>query len=160
LPYWKAEGRLGVKSPQGAWNANLFWEHENSQDRLRVSGPFSQGVVSIILQKDLIYINEGNGKIETTRDPSESIKRRLGFEVPVESLRFWMMGLPAPDEDYLQPVENQDSARRGFTQRGWSLAFEQFVPLAGESVPQRILLQGNQVRLKLIIDSWMTKANP
>ena len=159
LPYWKAEGRLGVKASEGAWNANLFWEHEKAQDRVRISGPFNQGGVSIILQDDLIYINEGNGVTELAHDPRASLKRRLGFEVPVESLRYWMLGLPAPDDAAILAAAG-GSASRGFVQQGWTMSFERFEPFAGGEVPKKISLTGNRVKLKLIIDSWMERQSP
>ena len=153
LPYWRVEGRLGVKSSQGGINANLFWEHDGHQDRVRISGPFSQGAVSIILQPDLILINEGNGRVETARDPEEALKNRLGFDVPVMSLRYWMLGIPAPDR--AEPATRTGApGDAGFTQRGWSLKYENFTRLEGQEVPQKISLQGQDARLKLVIDNW------
>ena len=58
---WSMDGRIGVQSSEGAWQANLYWEHDPAQDRLRISGPLNQGLVSIVVQKDLIYVNEGEG---------------------------------------------------------------------------------------------------
>lgn len=153
LKAWRLEGRIGVKTPAEGWTANLFWEHDGRQDRLRISGPFSQGMVSIIVQDDLIHINEGNGVEQTSRDPDTLLRERLGFAVPLRSLRYWVTGVPAPDADY---VEEQDAAGavRRFRQQGWTLAYEKFTRVGTMLLPQKASINGHDVRLKLIADDW------
>jgi outer membrane lipoprotein LolB len=153
LSYWKAEGRMGIQANGRAWNANLFWEHDRGQDRLRLSGPFNQGVVSIILQDDLILINEGNGVTETTTDIDAALTRRLGFTVPVASLRYWMLGIPAPQGEF---TRTGSGATRQLAQQGWSMDFDRYTPLAGAMVPGKSSIRGKGVKLKLLVDTWST----
>lgn len=154
LHYWRSEGRLGIKTAKGGSNANLFWEHDGNQDRVRISGPFSQGAVSIILQNDLIYINEGNGVTETSPQPEEALRRRLGLNIPVTSLRFWMMGLPSPAGDVIGLHRAADGTR-GFTQDGWSVICDSFIPFGQGLVPRKVTVQGKGIKLKLLIDNWL-----
>lgn len=155
LKSWTLEGRIGVKTPKEGWTANLVWEHEAHQDRLRISGPFSQGMVSIVVQDDLIHINEGNGVEQTSREPDALLKERLGFSVPLRSLRYWVTGVPAPDAEYRE--EQGAGAARRFSQQGWMLAYEKFAPVKGLLLPQKATINGHDVRLKLIADEWVVK---
>jgi outer membrane lipoprotein LolB len=156
LAAWKLEGRIGAKMGQEGWNANLFWEHEGGQDRLRIAGPFSQGAVSIIVQSDLVYVNEGNGVVSSSRDPDEWLKKRLGFTVPLRSLRYWVLGLAAPDAEY-QPALDGAGRMMGFEQQGWALAFDGFDRLGEFLLPKKISIRGHDVVLKLIADEWVLK---
>jgi len=153
---WKLEGRIAVKAGNEGWNANLFWEHEGGQDRLRIYGPFSQGAVSIIVQSDLVYINEGNGVVTSSSDPDDLLKKKLGFAVPLRSLRYWVLGLPAPDIDYQAKVD-AEGGFTGFEQHAWVLGFENFEKVANFIMPQKITIQGNAVRLKLVVDEFVIK---
>ncbi|NJD06742.1 MAG: outer membrane lipoprotein LolB [Methylococcaceae bacterium] len=153
LPYWKAEGRMGIQANGQAWNANLFWEHDRDQDRLRLSGPFNQGVVSIILQDDLILINEGNGVTETTTDVDAALTKRLGFTVPVTSLRYWMLGIPSPQGEF---TRNDSGTARQLVQHGWIMDFDRYTPFAGAMVPGKSAIRGKGVKLKVVVDNWST----
>jgi outer membrane lipoprotein LolB len=153
---WKLEGRIGAKMGQEGWNANLFWEHEGGQDRLRISGPFSQGAVSIIVQSDLVYVNEGNGVVSSSRDPDEWLKKRLGFTVPLRSLRYWVLGLTAPDVPF-QPASDGAGNLTGFTQQGWVLAFDSYDRIGDFVLPKKMSIRGSEVSLKLIADEWVLK---
>lgn len=156
LKAWRLEGRIGVQTANDAWQANLFWEHDTDQDRLRVSGPFSQGMVSIVLQKDLIYINEGGGVTELSRDPNAMLKERLGFAVPLSSLRYWIVGLPDPNHIHT-PVYGEAGSWLGFRQAGWILRFQNFTIVEDRAMPQKMVIQGRDVKLKLVADSWRIK---
>jgi outer membrane lipoprotein LolB len=153
LKAWRMEGRIGVQTSEDAWQANLFWDHDAAQDRLRVSGPLSQGMVSIIVQKDLIYINEGNGVTELSRNPDAKLRERLGFAVPLSSLRYWMLGIPAPGLPY-DPIREGDDSPSGFRQSGWAIRVERFINVGSRTLPQKMLVEGSGVRLKIVTDNW------
>jgi outer membrane lipoprotein LolB len=155
LRSWRLEGRIGVKTPDEGWTANLFWEHDGHQDRLRISGPFSQGMLSIIVQDDLIHINEGNGVEQTSRDPDALLRERLGFTVPLRSLRYWVTGVPSPGVEYVPQTGTTSGGRRGFTQQGWSLIYEAFSQVGDLTLPQKATIRGHDVRLRLIADDWV-----
>jgi outer membrane lipoprotein LolB len=156
LKVWRMEGRIGVQTAEDAWQANLYWEHEPDQDRLRVSGPLSQGMISIVLQKDLIYVNEGHGTPRLSHDPEAMLKQRLGFAVPLSSLRYWVLGLPDPKQAHT-PVPGDGGSSGGFRQSGWTVRMDRYGEAEGRSVPQKLRVQGNGVKLKIIADSWEIK---
>ena len=153
---WTLDGRIAVKAGQEGWNANLFWEHDVGQDRLRIYGPFSQGAVSIILQGHMVYINEGNGIVTSSHDPDDLLQKRLGFSVPLSSLRFWVLGLPAPDNQYRAELDDKGGLK-GFEQQAWVLGYESFENVDNFVMPKKMTIQGNQVRLRLVVDQWVFK---
>jgi outer membrane lipoprotein LolB len=153
LKAWRADGRLAVQTAGDAWQANLYWDHDEYQDRLRVSGPFSQGAVSIILQKDLIYINEGNGVSVMSRDPDRDLRERLGFAVPWASLRFWLLGVPDPAA-HAQTSLTQKNGATSFSQSGWSVTVDRYAGAGSRFVPQKMRIEGEKAKLKIVIDSW------
>ena len=156
LPVWKLEGRIAAKMGQEGWNANLVWEHEGGQERLRIFGPFNQGTVSIIVQSDLVYVNEGNGVVTSSRDPNGWLKSRLGFAVPLRSLRYWVLGLPAPDAEYT-PELDAGGGLVGFQQGGWALSFERFDAIGDKVLPKKMTIRGSEVVLRLVADEWIFK---
>ena len=148
---WSMDGRIGVQSSEGAWQANLYWEHDPAQDRLRISGPLNQGLVSIVVQKDLIYVNEGEGVTTLSRDPDAMLRQRLGFAIPLTSLRYWVLGVSDPEK---ASVSLSDA---GFRQLGWEVVVDELTPVSGWSLPQKLRVQGAGVKLKILADTWNVK---
>lgn len=145
---WEMEARVAVRASQDAWQADLVWTHDDGQDRLRLSGPLSQGLISIVVQKDLIYINEGDGHEYLAKDPDAALKARLGFSVPLKSLRFWMLGSPNPEEASI-PLHEE-----GFVQQDWRISPSGRMSVNGRTLPERLVVEGADVRLKIIVDQW------
>jgi outer membrane lipoprotein LolB len=154
---WRMEGRIGVQLANDAWQANLFWEHESDQDRLLITGPLSQGMLSIVLRKNLIYLNEGKGQSELSRDPESLLKERLGFVVPLTGLRYWVLGLPDPSAPFT-PAYDETGVLKGFRQWEWSLEWDRWMSVGTLRIPQKILIQGHEVKLKLFADRWNIKS--
>jgi outer membrane lipoprotein LolB len=150
---WAMEGRLGVHAEKNAWQANLNWEHDHEQDRLRISGPLSQGLISIIVQKDLIYVNEGDGKTELSRNPAELLRQRLGFYVPLESLRFWIMGVANPRLAH-QDLGGDAGRVGGFEQEGWMVEVIQLDRESGWNLPAKLKIRRGEIQLKIVVDRW------
>lgn len=158
LDFWRMEGRIGVQSKTEAWHAHISWEHESLQDRLLIQGPLNQGLVSIVLRKGLIYINDGHGEGVLSREPELALRKRLGFSVPLYSLRYWVMGLPDPAAEHT--VLSDPSADYGFGQSGWLLGMDDYKAIGGYKLPGRLKIQGSEVKLKLVIDNWNLEGHP
>lgn len=152
---WSVDGRIGVQTADKAWQANLYWEHDPAQDRLRISGPLSQGLVSIVVQKDLIFVNEGNGVTQLSRDPDTMLRQRLGFAVPLTSLRYWMLGVPDPDQSS-RPIPGGEDGN-GFQQVGWRIYPDALASVDGWMLPRKLRAQGAGVKLKILADDWQLK---
>lgn len=152
---WSVDGRIGVQTVDQAWQANLYWEHSPEQDRLRISGPLSQGLVSIVVQKDLIYVNEGNGMTQLSRDPDAMLRQRLGFAVPLTSLRYWMLGVPDPDRSSRAVPGGEDGG--GFEQAGWQIFPAALASVDGWMLPRKLRAQGAGVKLKILADDWQLR---
>lgn len=151
------DGRIAVQSGEKAWQANLFWEHEPQQDRLRLSGPWSQGLVSIVLQKDLIYVNEGGGVTALSKDPDAMLREKLGFVVPLKSLRYWVLGRPDPGLSNRPGVAHAPDEGSAFEQSGWQIQVQNTSQVDGWLLPQKLVAQGAGVKLKIVTDQWVIR---
>jgi len=160
LERWRLEGRIAVQTPDDAWQASLAWEHDGRQDRLLVSGPLNQGTVSIVLQDDLILINEGNGNERISRDPDALLKEKLGFSIPLQSLRYWVLGVSAPGEASEEMDLYPDGRLKHLKQAEWSLDYERYRDWDRLVLPQKILIQGRSLKLKLFADEWTVGSPP
>lgn len=153
LNHWRMLGRIGVQTRAEGFHASIRWEHEKTQDRVLVFGPFNQGGVSIVLQDDLILIRDDRGGVKTSRDAAGLVRQELGYPVPLASLRYWVIGVPQPAQDAI-PRYDAMGLLRELHQDGWSLDYEAFMPVQGLALPQKLLAQDDEMKLKLVVDEW------
>jgi outer membrane lipoprotein LolB len=144
---WRLEGRLAISAPNDSWSANIEWNHLPESEKIKLSGPLGQGAVVIELADDSVKIDRGGGNVQMSNHPEQFINQQLGIYVPLQSLRFWAVGLPEPEGDYQGTVD-------GFVQDGWLVAYKELQKIGEESMPHKMAVSNEQVKMKLIIDQW------
>lgn len=147
LTHWSFEGRLAVTSPKDSWSANIVWKHSPAEDKLKLVGPLGQGAVIIQLKGNKVIIDRGGGDVRWSEHPEEFVNQELGMFVPVQSLRYWVIGLPEPSIEFQEMGE-------GFSQAGWLTEFKQMQSVDNQSMPKKIAVLSKEVKLKLFIDHW------
>lgn len=148
IAQWSFDGRLALTGQKDSWSANVGWQHSADKERIRLAGPLGQGATVIQLTGDKVTIDRGNGDVQSSTDPEMFINQQVGMFVPVQSLRYWVVGLPEPE----QAFQETDA---GFKQSGWLVEYKQMQSVENELMPRKILVSNEQVKLKLIIDQWV-----
>ena len=115
---WRLEGRLAITAPKDSWSASIEWEHQPASEKIRLSGPLGQGAVVIELAGGMVKIDRGGGNVQTSKEPEQFINQQLGLFVPIQSLRFWAVGLPRSGQSFQETTD-------GFVQSGWLVAYKE-----------------------------------
>jgi outer membrane lipoprotein LolB len=144
---WSLEGRIAITAKNDSWSANIEWVHQPKLEKIKLSGPLGQGAVFIELTDNAVKIDRGGGNVQTSNQPGPFINQQLGMFVPLQFLRFWVIGLPESDQAY-------QSTSDGFVQDGWLVAYKAMQPYGIESLPHKLAVSDARVKLKLIIDQW------
>ena len=148
LERWSFEGRLALTGKNDSWSASINWGHSPDDEKIKLSGPLGQGATVIQLTGDLVTIDRGDGQAQSSTQPEVFINQQLGMFVPVRSLRYWVVGLPEPTSAFVETAT-------GFKQAGWLIEYKQMQPIDDLSMPRKITVTNEQVKLKLVIDQWV-----
>jgi outer membrane lipoprotein LolB len=148
LDIWLFNGRLAITGQNDSWSANVNWRHAVDKEEIKLSGPLGQGATIIKLSNDFVSVDRGDGKVQTSEQSEEFVNQQLGVFVPINSLRYWVIGLPEPSQSF---VETSD----GFTQADWLVRYAQMQAVNGQSMPRKMTVSNSRVKLKLIIDQWI-----
>lgn len=145
---WSLEGRLALTGNNDSWQASINWGHRPDNEKIKLSGPLGQGATVIQLTGDLVTIDRGDDDVQSSTQPEEFINQQLGMFVPVRSLRYWVVGLPEPGRAFVETAT-------GFTQGGWLIEYWQMQQVDAQSMPRKITVTNERVKLKLFIDQWV-----
>ena len=148
LEQWSFEGRVALAGKNDNWQASINWGHKSDDEEIKLSGPLGQGATVIRLTGDLVTIDRGDDRVQSSTQPEEFINQQLGMFVPVHSLRYWVIGLPEPTSSFVETAT-------GFKQAGWFIEYKQMQPVDEQSMPRKIMVTNERVKLKLIIDQWV-----
>ena len=146
---WSLDGRAAVAVGTQGWQASLNWRQRGSDAVLHLSGPLGVGALVIEQTPAGLSLNGA--------PPSAAVlaqlQERLGFDLPLSTLRFWLLGVPDPRSPFDLARNDQDRVRQ-LTQDGWSVAYDRYLPVAGDSLPTRLVLSRDTVKVKIAVDHW------
>ncbi|MBS63192.1 lipoprotein insertase outer membrane protein LolB [Salinisphaera sp.] len=150
---WSLQGRVATGQLLG-WTGNLSWRQQGETFDVRLSGPLGAGGFRAQGSlEDSVVIQTKDERFVTT-EPDALVERTLGWTFPLEPLRFWARGLPAPG-DYDRISVNAQGRMISLEQNGWALSLPEYVePENMPAVPRRIVLDNGETRIRLVVDRW------
>jgi len=146
---WQLDGRAAVAVGTQGWQATLNWQQHGELSEVHLSGPFGIGALVIKRSPDGLSLNGA--------PPSDAVlaqlQEKLGFELPLDHLRFWLLGVPDPGAAFELKRNPQERALQ-LNQSDWSIDYDRYMPVAGDVLPAHVVLSREGVRVRIAVDRW------
>ena len=146
---WHLDGRAAVAFGKQGWQATLSWRQSKATAEVHLSGPFGIGAVVLKRSADGLSMN-GAPPSDTV---FEQLQGKLGFDLPIDDLRYWLLGVPNPGLPADVIRNDQDRALR-LIQNGWAVDYDRYVPVDHDLLPAHVVLSRDTVRVRVVIDHW------
>lgn len=151
---FELKGRVAIAVADQGVNANLQWIQAGERTQLTLEGPFGVGAVRISAAgNDLAIVNADGQRVDSDAAHAE-LTSRLGFDPPLQSLRYWIQGVPDPATPATQTLEPGEQRLQGLAQGGWSILYTAYSLVGNEWLPARLTVQRDSVRVRLLVDGW------
>jgi outer membrane lipoprotein LolB len=154
LPHFLVKGRVAVATGATGFNANLRWAQDGDNAHLTLDGPLGIGGVQVNSQGEMLEVVNAHGEHIGNDLARAELRNRLGFDVPLASLRYWILGVPRPDAPAEESLDPAQQRLDGLTQDGWHVAYGAYVDAHGQVLPARLTLERDAVRVRLVVDDW------
>jgi outer membrane lipoprotein LolB len=150
---WEIHGAIAAKNKSKGWSATLNWLQSGPNAyQIRLMGPFGNGSILISKQDHVVYLQSGHRKT-SSKNAEELLLKQTGIRLPVNNLYYWIRGLPAPGL-IASTVYGQNRLLQSFKQNGYSIHFEKYCSIRGIALPTLMRLEGNELRVKVVIKRW------
>jgi outer membrane lipoprotein LolB len=151
---WNLKGRLAVDAIKEAWTGTLRWTQEGDKFEILWLAPFGQGSVELRGNHEIVILQLPKEEPMAAASAEEILETRLGWSLPVSGLRYWLLGLPAPE----LPVANLSLDPSGrllrLSQGGWKIRYLGYKQVNHYELPGKVFLNNPKLRLRLVIDHW------
>ncbi|HLY52413.1 MAG TPA: lipoprotein insertase outer membrane protein LolB [Steroidobacteraceae bacterium] len=154
--HFALKGRVAVAAGGQGFNASLRWAQEGAASRVALEGPLGAGAVHISAQGNELNIATANGtRLESDAARAE-LSARLGFDPPLASLRYWVLGVPDPAQPAAETLDEVHQRLARLDQAGWRIDYGSYMAVGAEWLPARVTLERDDVRVRLIVDNWQS----
>lgn len=158
LARYTISGRVAVASAGQGFNAGVDWQQDAARSRLKLSGPLGAGSLVLEYGDGTLAVTTSRGEALAGDEAVGAIEQQLGFVPPLAPLRWWLLGLPAPDGGPSEAQQDADGRTIGLAQDGWTLRYERFMAVKTRAgalqLPARVTATRPGTRLRLVVDRW------
>ena len=152
---YTAQGRIGVVAGSEGFNGRLRWIQEGARSTVSLDGPLGVGGVRIVNEGGALTLTTSSGESLDSEAAHDELVRRMGFEPPLNSLRYWIQGVPDPSGPSAESPDAQGYLG-SLVQSDWTVTFSAYMHTADGALPQKLTVARGNVRVKLILEDWRT----
>jgi len=155
------KGRIAVAAGEEGFSAGLRWQQRDSEGLIELDGPFGVGGLRLQVRGEALQLTTSRGERLDGDAARGELERRLGFALPLESLRYWVRGVPDPSSAADERLDDAALRLAGLAQGGWIVDYAAYVedPATG-ALPRRLSAVRAGTRLRLVIEAWTSGGMP
>jgi outer membrane lipoprotein LolB len=154
LEHFQLHGRVAVAAGGEGFNANLHWTQDGPRSEVTLEGPLGVGGAQLIATGDDLTVVTSRGERVESAAAHAELAARLGFDPPLSSLRYWVLGVPDPAQPATESLDPAQQRLSGLTQGGWHVQYQSYESAGDGALPARLTLERDAVRVRLLVDGW------
>lgn len=156
--HFALKGRVAVAAGKDGFNATLRWTQNGSRSQVSLEGPLGAGGVQITADGANLSIVNSHGEHLDSDAARAELVARLGFDPPLSSLRYWILGVPDPGMPSKEAVDPRQQRLQSLEQDGWQIDYGGYIAggagADGAALPVKMTVQRSGVRVRLVVDGW------
>lgn len=154
LAGWTLRGRGALAAGGRGWNGSVHWVQCADSFDLRFIAPLGAGTLRISGLPGAMRVRGTDGTDFHADDLEAELEHLLGARLPVESLRWWVVGLPAPDAPYAALELDAAGRATEFLQSEWTVSYPRYTTHASIEIPALVVADRDGTRVRVVVDSW------
>lgn len=153
LDSWRLTGRVSVSNETESWQASLYWRQRGAGYDVVLTGPLGQGAVELRGDGQGVELQMPDGSKVYDQSAQALVAARLGWQLPLDALQFWVRGIAAPGESQLLAF-GAGGECLSLRQFDWLVEYKHYVVAQGMVVPSKLFLSKAEWRVRLVVDEW------
>lgn len=151
---WEFKGRIAVKAGDEGFNGKFNWSQRDDAFSATVGGPLGVGTVRIEGGGRSVVLTDKDGVETILTDAELELRNRYGWTIPVESLRYWALGIPDPTMAAVTKFDGHGRPVR-LEQSDWTVEISRYREGGGQQMPRILSVTNPDTRVRMVIDKWL-----
>ena len=153
LDSYQFHGQLAAATASEGFSAALSWQQRGPVSDAQLRAPFGVGGARLRVDADGLQMTSSSGVALEGAAAHEAMIGLLGFEPPLASLRYWLLGVPDPGAPAEEVLDGAQHLQR-LVQHGWQVEYGEYSHQGRLWLPGRVTLRHEPARLKVHITRW------
>lgn len=153
LTAWSLSGRAAIRTAEESGTVSLDWRQLGERYRVDLRAPWGAGTVRVDGGPGAVMLRTGDGIEDYADSPAELLAYYTGYELPLESLRYWLLGVPDPAAEATVTLHDRGLVSE-LRQHGWRVQYRRYGDYAGHALPSVVFLSGEGIEVRIAVQRW------
>lgn len=150
---WSLEGRLAVSDENDGGSGHFSWQKIAQDSRMDFHGALGRGAWKLETGPGGAELELADGSSHHAESIDLLVRQQLGWQIPVETLAWWVRGLAAP-ESFEQRQLDENGNLSELSQRGWTIEYGNYRVVGTVPMPVKMTARKAEKSVKLAIRNW------
>lgn len=153
LHSWELKGRVAGKSNDQGFRAGVTWYQKQHDFVIDLHGPLGRKVAVITGKPGNVQLKTSKGENFVANDPEKLMQELFGYTLPVNGLRYWLLGVPDPKQAQLSIQLDEHGRLIRLEQAEWVIDYKRYhngVP----ALPALMQISNVSLNANIKIDHW------
>ncbi|WP_020395945.1 lipoprotein insertase outer membrane protein LolB [Thiolinea disciformis] len=162
MAQWRLQGRVGLQIREQSWPFAIDWQQQqNGVYAMQINNPLTGALMAAIdaSSDSSISLKASNGQTYRDTDAERLLSRQLKLNFPLNNLRYWVRGIPAPNSPVGRLQLDAYGRPTHMEQAGWVIDYPAYRGNSFDAMPEKIQLEkaSEQVKAKVVAKQWQTR---
>ena len=132
----------------------MHWDQFNTDYELRFISSLGQGTYLLKGTKDGVVMKTPKNKVFTSDTSENLIREKIGWDINLTGLKYWVRGVPEPNVKYSQLLLDEKGRLKDMKQSGFFISVMRYTDEENISLPEKLFIRNNNIQLRLVIQKW------
>jgi len=153
LDRWTLSGRVAVAAGDEGFSGGLTWSQSGTRADVELRGPVGGSALAIRVDGSDFSVTDQHGEVFNGDRARELVALRVGSDLPISELRYWLVGAPAPGAQH-QETLGADARLAMLDQAGWQVRYDRYRMAGTMTLPARLDITKGMLRLRVAVQDW------
>jgi len=151
---WVAQITLIGDTDQQKFKARAVWEQQSDTYQIKLRDFIGRTIAVIDGTASGVVARTSKGERYQGDDAEALIHELFAINIPVTGMRYWLQGVPLPNEIIDDIVLDDSGLTKSLNQQGWAISYLDYVQNEPYQMPAQVLLEFENITLTVKISQW------
>ncbi|MFK8026811.1 MAG: lipoprotein insertase outer membrane protein LolB [Gammaproteobacteria bacterium] len=154
LEDWSAQIALIGNSDQQKFKTRVEWTQQAEHYQIKLRDFIGRTIAIIDGSPSGVVAKTSKGQRYQGEDADALIEELFAINIPVSGMRYWLQGIPVPNERIDQLTLKDHGLASRISQQGWEISYPYYLPNDPYKMPSQVILEFENIRLSAKITQW------
>ena len=150
---WTLLGRLALSNGRDGGSGQLTWRQGPQRSDLKFIGTLGRGSWRLQVTEEAVELETAETGVLRAPDVETLVRDQLGWEIPFDSMRFWVLGMLDPGREGTNSFDHRGRLIR-LHQAGWLVEYHGWIDVDGVWLPRKVSASQDSDRVRILVKSW------